>query len=195
MEEKHEGTPNPLNPDLEPGTPSAETSEPVDGGAPKSEKKPAQSIKVVDVSEIAEDTDMAKDAGIPEEKADDEGFKPPVELIGEPEAESPKDDESSAEETEKAQENGKALNVILGKDAHYPGQLSMERDYQVAIEKIGKDTLSRLHFVKEDLRTHDIEMMSRLDFEDIEKETCHIVQEIGKATINTETAKKNGLFY
>lgn len=68
MEEKHEGTPNPLNPDLEPDTPNKETSGPVTEDAPKPEEKPTQSIKIVDVSETTEDVDAVKDTDAPEGK-------------------------------------------------------------------------------------------------------------------------------
>lgn len=52
-----------------------------------------------------------------------------------------------AEETEKAQENGQDLIVIYGKDAHYPGQMSTEKDYDIAKEVLGEDILQQLHLV------------------------------------------------
>ena len=66
-----------------------------------------------------------------------------------------------AEETEKASED-KPLKVVFGKDSHYPGQLSETRDYQIAREIIGDETLSRLYFVKDDLKTRDTEILERL---------------------------------
>lgn len=52
-----------------------------------------------------------------------------------------------AEETRTAKENGQNLRVIYGKDAHFPGQLSTERDYEIAKAIIGEQTLEQLQIV------------------------------------------------
>jgi len=52
-----------------------------------------------------------------------------------------------AEETRIARENGQDLLVIYGKDAHFPGQLSTERDYEIAKAIIGEQTLEQLQIV------------------------------------------------
>jgi len=52
-----------------------------------------------------------------------------------------------AEETRTAKENGQDLLVIYGKDAHFPGQLSTEKDYEIAKAIIGEQTLEQLHIV------------------------------------------------
>lgn len=52
-----------------------------------------------------------------------------------------------AEETRIARENGQDLLVVYGKDAHFPGQLSTERDYEIAKAIIGEQTLDQLHIV------------------------------------------------
>ncbi len=52
-----------------------------------------------------------------------------------------------AEETKTAKESGKDLFVIFGKDAHFPGQLSTEKDYEIAKQIIGEQTLEQLHIV------------------------------------------------
>ena len=52
-----------------------------------------------------------------------------------------------AEETRIAKENGQDLFVIYGKDAHFPEQLSTEKDYEIAREIIGEQTLEQLHIV------------------------------------------------
>ena len=69
-----------------------------------------------------------------------------------------------AEETEKGAklDPPEMLKVIFGKDAHAPKMLSETRDYMVAKEIIGADTLSRLYFVKDDLKTQDTEMLAKL---------------------------------
>lgn len=54
-----------------------------------------------------------------------------------------------AEETRIAKENGQDLFVIYGKDAHFPEQLSTEKDYEIAREIIGEQTLEQLHIVTE----------------------------------------------
>lgn len=66
-----------------------------------------------------------------------------------------------AEETEKAPQD-KTLKVVFGKDSHYPSQLAETRDYQVVRKIIGDETLSRLYFVKDDLKTRDTEILDRL---------------------------------
>ena len=45
--------------------------------------------------------------------------------------------------------NGKDLLVIYGKDAHFPEQLSTEKDYEIAKALIGEQTLEQLHIVTE----------------------------------------------
>ena len=54
-----------------------------------------------------------------------------------------------AEETRLARENGQDLHVIYGKDAHFPEQLSTEKDYEIARAIIGEQTLEQLHLVTE----------------------------------------------
>ena len=54
-----------------------------------------------------------------------------------------------AEETRIARENGQDLFVIYGKDAHFPEQLSTEKDYEIARAIIGEQTLEQLHIVTE----------------------------------------------
>lgn len=54
-----------------------------------------------------------------------------------------------AEETRIAKENGQDLFVIYGKDAHFPEQLSTEKDYEIARAIIGEQTLEQLHIVTE----------------------------------------------
>lgn len=52
-----------------------------------------------------------------------------------------------AEENRIARENGQDLFVFYGKDAHFPGQLSTEKDYEIAKAIIGEQTLEQLHIV------------------------------------------------
>lgn len=54
-----------------------------------------------------------------------------------------------AEETRIAKENGQDLFVIYGKDAHFPQQLSAEKDYEIARAIIGEQILEQLHIVTE----------------------------------------------
>lgn len=54
-----------------------------------------------------------------------------------------------AEETRIAKENGQDLFVIYGKDAHFPEQLSTEKDYEIARAIIGEQILEQLHIVTE----------------------------------------------
>ncbi len=61
------------------------------------------------------------------------------------------------------QQYGKQLKVLFGKDAHFPGQLSTNRDYELAIDIVGIETLEQLHFVKDDLKTIDTEMIDKLN--------------------------------
>ena len=61
-----------------------------------------------------------------------------------------------AEETQIAKQNGKDLIVIYGKDAHYPDQLEVQRDYEIANEIIGEDTIKQLHLVKNYQELEDI---------------------------------------
>lgn len=58
------------------------------------------------------------------------------------------------------------LHVIFGKDAHFPGQLSTERDYEIAKAIIGEETLEKLNFVKSDLRTYNAGILDRLKREE-----------------------------
>lgn len=46
-------------------------------------------------------------------------------------------------------QNGQDLYVIYGKDAHFPEQLSTEKDYEIARAIIGEQTLEQLHLVTE----------------------------------------------
>ena len=66
-----------------------------------------------------------------------------------------------AEETEKTSVET-PIKVIFGKDSHHPGQLSETRDYLIARDIIGAETLSKLYFVKDDLKTRDTEILDRL---------------------------------
>ena len=52
-----------------------------------------------------------------------------------------------AEETKTAKESEKDLFVIFGKDAHFPGQLSTEKDYEIAKQIIGEQTLKQLNII------------------------------------------------
>lgn len=69
-----------------------------------------------------------------------------------------------ADETEKcaAKNPPEIIKVVFGKDSHAPSMLSETRDYMLAKELIGAETLSRLYFVKEDLITRDDEMLEKL---------------------------------
>ena len=60
------------------------------------------------------------------------------------------------------QQYGKQLMVLFGKDAHFPEQLSTEKDYEIAIDILGIETLEKLNFVEKDLITHDEGMIERL---------------------------------
>jgi len=65
-----------------------------------------------------------------------------------------------------AQEYGEQIKVIFGKDAHTPSQLSDEKDYEIAIEVLGTQTLEKLKFVKSDLTTEDKGIFDKLRRED-----------------------------
>lgn len=67
-----------------------------------------------------------------------------------------------AEQTELARKNDKQLNVIFGKDAHYTANLSDEKIYEIVKEKVGIDTLSKLDFVKSDLKELDTTILQKL---------------------------------
>lgn len=60
------------------------------------------------------------------------------------------------------QQYGKQLKVLFGKDAHFPGQLSKDIDYELALDILGLETLGQLHFVRDDLKAVDTEMINRL---------------------------------
>jgi len=62
------------------------------------------------------------------------------------------------EETRIARENGQDLLVIYGKDAHFPEQLSTEKDYEIANAIIGEQTLEQLHIVTEH---KELEMLTK----------------------------------
>lgn len=67
-----------------------------------------------------------------------------------------------AEQTKIAKQQGKQLSVIFGKDAHYTADLSNEEIYELINAKIGPDTLSKLDFVKSDLKELDTEILHRV---------------------------------
>ena len=73
-----------------------------------------------------------------------------------------------AEETRTAKENGQDLRVIYGKDAHFPGQLSTEKDYEIAKAIIGERTLEQLHIVTS---YKELEHTRSLTFQQIGQET------------------------
>ena len=85
-----------------------------------------------------------------------------------------------AEETEIARRNGQDLLVVYGKDAHYPGQLATEKDYEIAKAIIGEETLEQLHIVT--------------SYNELEHGTNLTLTQIGKVTTgyfssNPEVAK------
>ena len=61
-----------------------------------------------------------------------------------------------AEETIKAKDKGKTLLVIYGKDAHYPEQLSTEKDFELAKEIIGEQILQQLNIITSYKKLEDI---------------------------------------
>ena len=69
-----------------------------------------------------------------------------------------------ADETEKhaAKNPPEIIKVVFGNDSHAPSMLSETRDYMIAKEIIGTETLSKLYFVKDDLITRDDEMLEKL---------------------------------
>jgi len=73
-----------------------------------------------------------------------------------------------AEETRIARENGQDLFVVYGKDAHFPGQLSTEKDYEIAKAIIGEQTLEQLHIVTS---YKELEATRNLTFQQIGKGT------------------------
>ena len=81
-----------------------------------------------------------------------------------------------AEETKIARENGKDLIVIYGKDAHFPKQLTLEKDYEIAREIIGEETLEQLHIVTEYKELEKLTQKSRRT-----KPIQELVQEVLKA--------------
>ena len=78
-----------------------------------------------------------------------------------------------AEETRKAQKNGQNLIVVFGKDAHFPEQLSTEKDYEIAKAIIGKEVLQQLHLVS---RYKDL----------VVRRQTKSTQELGKETVDEQ---------
>jgi len=78
-----------------------------------------------------------------------------------------------ADETRIAQEKGQELIVVFGKDAHFPEQLSTEKDYEIAKTIIGEEVLQQLHLVSK---------YKDLVFRRQTKST----QELGEETINEQ---------
>lgn len=98
-----------------------------------------------------------------------------------------------------AQEYGEQIKVIFGKDAHTPTQLSIEKDYEIAIELLGTQTLEKLHFVKSDLKTKDEGILDRLKMQDgpsgaASGEHSISTQSLGKETLpeQRDTFSKDG---
>lgn len=85
-----------------------------------------------------------------------------------------------AEETRIAKENGQDLFVIYGKDAHFPEQLSTEKDYEIAREIIGEQTLEQLHIVTrhKELETLTQRKTNIKDMEDLVKESIQDVPDL-----------------
>ena len=85
-----------------------------------------------------------------------------------------------AEETRIAKENGQDLFVISGKDAHFPEQLSTEKDYEIAREIIGEQTLEQLHIVTrhKELETLTQRKTKIKDMEDLVKESIQDVPDL-----------------
>lgn len=80
-----------------------------------------------------------------------------------------------AEETRIARENGQNLCVIYGKDAHFPEQLSTEKDYEIAITIIGEQTLEQLHIITE-----------HKELETQTKKHAKSTQDLGKETLEEQ---------
>lgn len=78
-----------------------------------------------------------------------------------------------AEETRIAQEKGQDLIVVFGKDAHFPEQLSIEKDYEIAKAIIGEDVLQQLHLVT---KYKDL----------VVRRQTKSTQELGEETINEQ---------
>lgn len=85
-----------------------------------------------------------------------------------------------AEETRIAKENGQDLFVIYGKDAHFPEQLSTEKDYEIAREIIGEQTLEQLHIVTrhKELETLTQRKTNIKDMEDLVQESIEGVPDL-----------------
>lgn len=85
-----------------------------------------------------------------------------------------------AEETRIARENGQDLLVISGKDAHFPEQLSTEKDYEIAKAIIGEQTLEQLHIVTrhKELETLTQRKTNIKDMEDLVKESIQDVPDL-----------------
>lgn len=85
-----------------------------------------------------------------------------------------------AEETRIARENGQDLLVIYGKDAHFPEQLSTEKDYEIAKAIIGEQTLEQLHIVTrhKELETLTQRKTNIKDMEDLVKESIQDVPDL-----------------
>ena len=85
-----------------------------------------------------------------------------------------------AEETRIARENGQDLFVISGKDAHFPEQLSTEKDYEIAKAIIGEQTLEQLHIVTrhKELETLTQRKTNIKDMEDLVKESIQDVPDL-----------------
>lgn len=86
-----------------------------------------------------------------------------------------------------AQEYGEQIKVIFGKDAHTPTQLSIEKDYEIAIEVLGTQTLEKLKFVKSDLQTEDKGILDKLKREDGPSGAASGVHSISTQSLGKET--------
>ena len=86
-----------------------------------------------------------------------------------------------------AQEYGEEIKVIFGKDAHTPSQLSDEKDYEIAIEVLGIQTLEKLKFVKSDLKTVDEGILDRSKREDGPSGAASGVHSISTQSLGKET--------
>lgn len=100
-----------------------------------------------------------------------------------------------AEETRMAQENGQDLIVIYGKDAHYPGQLSTERDYAIAKEVLGEDILQQLHLVTSYKELENLrQAVIRKGRTPADIQACSSVMGISKKEINDTTLETRTIF-
>ncbi|MBO5348740.1 MAG: endo-1,4-beta-xylanase [Clostridia bacterium] len=86
-----------------------------------------------------------------------------------------------------AQEYGEKIKVIFGKDAHTPSQLSIDKDYEIAIEVLGTQTLEKLKFVKSDLKTVDEGILDRSKREDGPSGAASGVHSISTQSLGKET--------